>query len=662
MLNDVSPRLSWLIIVIVSLSGLSLPIETANSFENNTNYLEITPVDTELKSAFEAWWTASKTQNTTQVAQKEKTFQDSPLYPMGRYLYLLEHLTPENNQIINAFIHRYSELGLSSRLQQRYLVALNKQQAWSKMLNSPLRPQNQHQQCLVKRALIQSQPKQLPLNEWQNFWLSHLQLHHTCRDMERHLHQEGLLDSSALLTRIELLFAQQRHDQIPSIIHLLPPSKRDWVTTWLTLVNEPKKALSFDFLSLPENYRDQVAYTSLLALTRTDPELVLEKIRLESFSALLSKDQYLTLQREAGLRLTYRYDEQGWQTLKQLNQIAAQQATLIWQARFAIRHSDWQDLASVIQLMPPELANQAQWRYWLARAFEQLEIPGYQDVFMQLATERSYYGFLAADRVEMTYAINLVAIPSFEITKARVEALKEKYPSLKLIAALVAIDWRINAHREWHHLLNLADEADFYDLATIAHTWELHHLAISTLGQIKSWDALIQRFPLAFDEIVFKNAAKFKLEPSLILSIIRRESAFHPQARSPSGAQGLMQLMPNTARQTARQQRLRHFKPSDTFNPDINIQLGSAYLAKLMNKYQHPALSIAAYNAGPARIDQWLKSIEQTPALAADQWIDSLPFFETRRYVKQVLEHKVVYDYLLNQPKSQLSALLTPIK
>ncbi|AHF01338.1 lytic transglycosylase [Thiomicrospira aerophila AL3] len=638
---------SWRILgfFLVSLTW-SLPLSATTSeaiFQPNS-------VDVALKNDFEAWWAAAKKNDAAQVAKFEQQFANHPLFPMGRYLFLLENLNTTQQQTIVDFINTYPQLGLSVRLQQRYLDTLANNQAWSHILTSQLTPSNQQQQCLAKRALMANQPNQLPLNDWQNFWLTNLNLHTSCREIERHLHRQGLLDSDALLARLKLLFEQQRHAQVPSIIAMLPPQEKGWSQAWLNLVQQPHRVNEFNFESLPAHIRPQVAYTSLVALSRTDPEQVLLLRQQAPFKSLLTPEQQIQLQREAGLRLTYRFDEQGWQTLNQLNDYAAEEATLIWQARFAIRYSKWADLARITSDMPESLATQAQWRYWRARALTEMGDQQALALFEQLATERNYYGFLAADRLGKPYAIHRTADYAITISQERASALIQSYPSLHLIAALVDIDWRINAHREWHHLLNIAKTEDFYDLAALAHAWGLHHLAITTLGQIQAWDALDKRFPAPFNQTVIRQAESQQLASSLIYSIMRRESAFYPQARSPAGAEGLMQLMPNTAREVAQKQGLRSFNPRDIFDADINIQLGSAYLAELLARYNHPVLAIAAYNAGPSRVNQWLVDLNGANSIEADQWIDTLPFFETRRYVRQVLEHKLVYDFILANP------------
>ena len=133
-----------------------------------------------------------------------------------------------------------------------------------------------------------------------------------------------------------------------------------------------------------------------------------------------------------------------------------------------------------------------------------------------------------------------------------------------------------------------------------------------------------------------------------LFAIARQESAFMPDARSQVGALGLMQLMPDTARQVARGLRTK-ISADQLLQPATNIRLGSAYLSDLLERYDgNRILATAAYNAGPKRISSLLKS--QTTALPADVWVETLPFKETREYVQSVLAFSVIYGERLGQP------------
>ena len=156
-----------------------------------------------------------------------------------------------------------------------------------------------------------------------------------------------------------------------------------------------------------------------------------------------------------------------------------------------------------------------------------------------------------------------------------------------------------------------------------------------------------------------RQARELSIDPAWVFAVMRQESAFSADARSPAGAMGLMQLMPRTARLVARQTNTRYRSRRQLYNADLNIRLGSAYLRRLLDQLdEHPALATAAYNAGPHRVKRWLP---KDSAMPSDLWIESVPFHETRDYLKRVFAYTAIYEQRLGQETTRLSERLTPV-
>ena len=166
----------------------------------------------------------------------------------------------------------------------------------------------------------------------------------------------------------------------------------------------------------------------------------------------------------------------------------------------------------------------------------------------------------------------------------------------------------------------------------------------TTINQAHLQDNLLIRFPLANHDIMMNEAKRFKLDPALTFAIARQESIFITDAHSGVGALGIMQLMPATASSIAKETKTKYKGKYQLLNPSLNIRLGTAYLKKMHDLYGHPVLATAAYNAGPHRVKQW---IPKNGNLAADIWIETIPFYETRQYLKNVLAYTVIYDHNL---------------
>jgi soluble lytic murein transglycosylase len=160
-------------------------------------------------------------------------------------------------------------------------------------------------------------------------------------------------------------------------------------------------------------------------------------------------------------------------------------------------------------------------------------------------------------------------------------------------------------------------------------------------------------YPLEYWDTIVTVARKYKADPYLIVSIIRQESSFRARVVSPAGAVGVMQLMPRTARRMAVKMRMRRFSASMLYEPGINIEFGVQYFSRLLGTFSNRAVyALAGYNAGPNRIEQWNRSTRSTDV---EEFIENIPFDETRVYVKNILRDYFHYQRLYgNVPEPDL--------
>ena len=195
--------------------------------------------------------------------------------------------------------------------------------------------------------------------------------------------------------------------------------------------------------------------------------------------------------------------------------------------------------------------------------------------------------------------------------------------------------------------------------ARLAHEWGWHDRAITTMARTRQRDDLRLRFPLAHREQIEAAADANGIEPAFAFAIIRQESAFTPDARSPAGALGLMQVLPRTARQVAERMGLRFSRSRELLNVATNLRLGMAYLGQMLRRFnEHPLLAAAAYNAGQYRVDKWIRRDHIIPA---DIWLETLPVAETRNYVRNVLLFTAIYQQRLGQTPERLHKRMMPI-
>ncbi len=384
----------------------------------------------------------------------------------------------------------------------------------------------------------------------------------------------------------------------------------------------------------------------LRRLARQSPEDALALLDGYAQRMQFSADEQVAIARQIGLRLAQRFDLRGLQVMAKYDPQLRDNTVSEWRARLLLRHGRWDEAHQLTQRMPADLASSNRWRYWNARSL-QLAQPNSQQpaaLFQALAKERDFYGFMAADKVNAPYALNNqpLALDPKVVQKVRNTA------GIKRAMEFHARGQIVDGRREWYHVSRLFSRDELVAQARLAYEMEWYFPAIRTISQAQYWDDLEVRFPMAHRNELVREAKRRDLHSSWVFAITRQESAFMADARSHAGAMGLMQLMPATAKETARRFGIPLASPQQALNPDTNIQLGAAYLSQVYGQFNgNRVLASAAYNAGPGRVRQWLRGANH---LSYDVWVENIPFDETRQYVQNVLSYSVIYGQKLGAP------------
>ena len=307
-------------------------------------------------------------------------------------------------------------------------------------------------------------------------------------------------------------------------------------------------------------------------------------------------------------------------------------------------------LSTPLSQLPASAQGTLRWQYWQARA--ELSSPGIggresaRVSFERLASERDYYGHLAALWLGIPGSL---ADQSTTIAPEKLLDLAAA-PTAQRIYELRALGETLEARREWFQLIKPFSNTELRIAAALASQWHWHDMAIATLAQAQAWDEVLERFPRPYAER-FTEAARTQGVPvTLAMAVARRESGFWTEARSPVGAQGLMQLMPRTAQSVAKSIDLDSPTHLVLTQADTNIKLGTAYLGQLLQRFDdNRILALAAYNAGPSRAKKWYANPQPI-----DAFIEGIPFAETRAYVKAVLLYAAIYAQLNGLPEPLL--------
>ncbi len=278
-----------------------------------------------------------------------------------------------------------------------------------------------------------------------------------------------------------------------------------------------------------------------------------------------------------------------------------------------------------------------------------------EQLFMQLATERGYYGFMAADRMGVAYQFQ------HESTAVDESMLLEIAARTDLVRARewFLVGMHSKGRTEWARAVHGLDPTERVHATVLAHRWGWHSRAIATAAQSGLMDDLTIRYPTSVVDWFESTAATALADSALILGVARTESLFMPDVGSSAGALGLMQIMPATGRRTARELNLRYRGRATLLDPYSNVRLGSHYLGHLLERFaENPVLATAAYNAGPHRVERWLP---EGTVLPADIWIDTIPFRETRRYVRRVLTSQAIFRWRMDGSLHRITTSMPPV-
>ena len=337
-----------------------------------------------------------------------------------------------------------------------------------------------------------------------------------------------------------------------------------------------------------------------------------------------------------------------------------------WQVRAALRFSgpdaeSWALVTSALEMMSPAEQKDPAWVYWRARAMQAQAAPGTAgDVKRLVATQllesisgqMHFYGKLALE--DLGGSVALPAKPQ-PLSAAEREAAR-RVAGFERALLLISIGLRNEGVREWNFTLRGLSDRELLAAAQLACDNEVWDRCINTSDRTRNEVDMAQRFPMPFRKDVVAQAREIGLDPAYVYGLIRQESRFIMDARSHVGASGLMQIMPATARWTAKKIGM-DYKQSMITDRDVNLKLGTAYLKLVLDDFQgSQAMAAAAYNAGPGRPRRW----REGPLLEPAAWAENIPFTETRDYVKKVLSNAVYYSALLNDKPESLKARLGP--
>jgi soluble lytic murein transglycosylase len=469
-------------------------------------------------------------------------------------------------------------------------------------------------------------------------WLTAYRLPGECETAFQWLRAQRELPDELVAARVGLLLDAGNPGFARVVAARLAPDLAAPLLERAAFIENPARMLDALLDDASRVVPDDTVLAAWSRLARNAPEAALTR-----FAALRERvraPEADELARSLALGLAWDRRPEALEYFARVPRAALDDVDLEWWARAAMWAGDWHGVRAAIAAMSAEHRSESAWRYWAARAAEEVGDKGTaREAYSTLLGDDNYYAAMAAARLGERIAPKLESMP---FDAEQVEAIAAD-AAFRRVRELVLVGLRELATLEWHHAYASLPAEQRLQAVQLAARWEIYDVAVAAATSHGHFNDYPLLYPKPYADDVARAVALTKVEPQLLYGVLRQESLFRPDAASSAGALGIAQLTPATARETARRWGLPIPRRDDLFDPRTSITLGAARFAELLKQFdaQLP-VALGAYNAGPAAAARWLPP----SATDSDVWIENIPYNETRAYVRRVLWHSLVFNWL----------------
>ncbi len=536
---------------------------------------------------------------------------------------------------------------LTRKLREKWLYQLAYNKEWETFSQYYTGSNDTNLQCYALTALYHQNKHQQVQEGLPSLWLNGLSLPIACDHLFTDLLKSNSISNDLIQQRIALALQQNNVSLARYLLKQLKPARIQDADLLTTIYQNPK-----NITHIPPGFMHGEFYLyGLQRMIQHHMDDAIKLFKTPQAQQLMTENLKQRFLADISLYKAIRDQPDTNDWFKQVKPAFYNDALLEWQIRYSLIHHQWKNIVALINQSTnkDEPCNQ----YWLARALNELgDKEQAVNIYNKLAEKRNYYGFLAS--------IKLKKSPRFEneSTPNNPQRLLPYKPITDQIKTLHASQRMVEASRLLNDFISELPKEDKSTLARwIANDlhWFGKSIYLSNNDELNNQLAL--RFPLAHHELVEANAKQHQIPKELIFAVIRQESSFNEDIVSPAGASGLMQIMHGTANAIAKRAHIAYSNKKQLFSPQKNISIGTAYLNQLAMQYHHhPILMMSAYNAGPKQTNYWVKN--HVPK-EMDIWIETLPWRETRNYLKNIVSFYAVYQYRMHE-KLSLNAFMQP--
>ncbi|NBQ68806.1 MAG: transglycosylase [Nitrosomonadaceae bacterium] len=584
--------------------------------------------------------------NAKRLDESAARLQRHVLWPYVDYYQQRMLLRTTDNANIRYFLSRYDGALVADRMRGDWLKMLGKNQQWALFdAEYPLLVNKDNELlCYYYQRRLNTNDRTV-LAEARALWFTPVSLPDSCTPVFQALIANGQLKVEDIWTRIRLALEENQTGVATHANRYLPSVEALNSTELNNAAKNPQRHLETLKRKIKTRSDREIVLFALLRLLRNDTNPTYVQW-LKVKDQLTASDRSYFLGR-LGYRAAMRHDSRALDWFREAQNMTPyyppSDTVLAWQVRAALRASHWDEVLKTIERMSPAEQQTDTWRYWKARALKTKgRTQDANDIFIPLSNEHSFYGQLAREELG---TILTIADKTYRVSNAEVSAM-ERNPGLQRALAFSRMNLRTEALREWSWTIRNFSDAELLAAAEVARRQGLYDRAINTANRTVSQHDFSLRFLSPHRETLKKVLQQHELDEAWVYGLIRQESRFIADIKSHAGAAGLMQLMPATAEWVAKQLGIPDFRQHLVVDVNTNLQLGTYYLKHVLGTLDNqPLLASAAYNAGPGRARRWR---DNTVPLEGAIYAETIPFNETRDYVKKVLKNSMYYAKVLD--------------
>ena len=595
--------------------------------------------------------------NSARLDKAAENLRGSPLEIYATYYQLRQRMNAKDPDPIKAFLARTEESPVVDQFRGEWLAYLAKQARWEEFAEEYPRVVNiSDELACYAQQWVQQSDEPRALAEARLLWFSPEERPDSCTPLFLRAIETGVITDADVFLRMRLALEKGEVTLAKQLIKHLSKTQQFPTAELSVASSHPNRYLERTRFEHAGTGRRTTALFALQRLAKQSPTIAFEHWQKIGENFTESEQRYFFSWLALFASLDHDPRATGWFAAAGDEGLGSKQWA--WRVRNALRQQNWHEVWGNINAMPPGQQEEPTWRYWKGRALKALGRPNEaESLFLELSREHHFYGQLAAEELGSSPGAEISSVgPS--ISEAEVESMAT-LPAIRRVMMLYRMDMRLDGVKEWAWATRKFNDRQLLAAAEVARRNEIYDRSINAADRTVQLHDFHLRYPAPYRDAMQQNLHVHGLEEAWVYGLMRQESRFIADIKSNAGAAGLMQIMPETARWVAKRIGMKGYRKGLIHQIDVNIKLGTYYMKTVYNQFdESPVLASAAYNAGPGRAREWRANKPLEGAI----YVETIPFDETRDYVKKVLSNTYYYAKLFGESGQTLKQRLGVIE